>query len=159
MRRRFLVTCMKSATALERELVSKFSKQLLDWRWESLGHLLDKLVPITPTLQKYWDAGALQKTGDSLSATDNGRVAAVDKLLLKPWVHPTFEMLRVIAHVVNSWGGWLEGCRVHNPDSSADDVGRGCNCHGGRCPFKGARGAEMVTGASVVSANATPRVC
>ena len=75
---------------MERGLINTFSKQLLDWRWESLGNLLDKLVPITPILLKYWKLEEMRSGGDALSAIENGHVAAVDKLLTAPWVHPNF---------------------------------------------------------------------
>jgi hypothetical protein len=149
LRRRFVVTCMGGASAVELSLISGFSKQLLDWRWESLGNLLDKLNPILPTLLKFWDIGKMRGGGDLLSEIDNGHVALTDTLLGQRWLHPTLELLRVISHTVVEWGRWLESCQFHSP---SDDPAlsrkdrKASRCSGGCCPHKGARGAEMASG-------------
>ena len=80
LRRRFIFTCMSNASEIERLSIITLNRQLLDWRWESLGHLLDALLPIPPTLQRYWDVARMRSASEreGLSAIDCANLGCAD---------------------------------------------------------------------------------
>ena len=83
LRRRFIFTCMSNASELERLSIRNLNRQLLDWRWESLDHLLDALLPILPTLQRYWDVARMRSASEreGLSAIDCANLGCADSFL------------------------------------------------------------------------------
>jgi hypothetical protein len=154
LRRRFLVTCMSGASAVEQSPITRINKQLLDWRWESLGHLLDELVPIVPILVKFWNLARMRGGSeiDGLSAIDAASLGICDLFLHTRWLLPSLELLRLVSHTINRWSGWLEGCACHEHiwNATGSWVARQKRFKEATgldsCPLKGCRGCEMASG-------------
>lgn len=153
MRQRFQATCLPKS---EWGYLQSFNKQLLDWRWESLGDLLEQLLPVLPILKKRWDLQKL-RTGhhDSLSEIDAAVLGVCTKFLELDWLCAFMEMMRVVSVHTNDFMGWLEGCRCHSHIWTMKNKSwqakhqlfveeTGLNA----CPCKGCRGSEMAAFAS-----------
>jgi hypothetical protein len=150
LRSRLTHTCMQDAPQHERSMFDHFAKHHLDWRWESLGVMLNALVPLIPVLIKYWNFELLKGTeSESLGTIDGSVIALVDMFLKRQWIECTLEMLRLVAESVNRWSSWLEGCHCHDhiwtsKGSHASHMQRLFEECGLRaCMFKGCRGPEM----------------
>jgi hypothetical protein len=149
LRQRMIATCFQTASVIHSRAVHSFSAQHLDWRWESLGKLLDALVPVVPIVIKYWDGKAMTagSTGEGTIAL--AVVGSVTQFLKSPYLMPCLEALRLVAHTLNEWGSWLEGCPCHEHIWTADGSWAHkqkllWEQHGIRqCPCKGKRGPEM----------------
>jgi hypothetical protein len=151
LRKRFLAVCCP----LDRHgLFKSWSKQLVDWRWESIGHVCTQLVPLVPTLQAHFDLDKMSRGGEiaSLNEIDTAVLKATSKLLSLPWLEAILESLRVIGTTCNSFMSYLEGCECHEDIwklqvSHAKKMmifkSRTGLCH---CWRKGCRGSEMATG-------------
>ena len=91
-----------------------FGKQLLDWRWESLGQMLDQLVPLIPILQAHFDLSKMKSGGHAaLSEIDTAVLKTVSIFVKIEWLPAMLEMLRCISVTINECIGWLEGCPCH----------------------------------------------
>ena len=148
LRQRFQATCVPKA---EWGYFTSFGKQLLDWRWESLGDLLEQLLPVLPILKKRWDLQKL-RTGhhESMSEIDASVLSTCARFLELDWLEAFLEMLRVVSVHTNRFVGWLEGCRCHahiwtlkgkswqaKQKLFTEETGLSI------CPCKGCRGSEM----------------
>ena len=153
LRQRFQATCLPRA---EWYYLHYFCKQLLDWRWESLGELLEQVLPVLPILQKRWDLQKL-RTGhhEALSEIDASVLGVCSRFLELDWLEAFLEMLRVVSVHTNDFIGWLEGCRSHSHiwmlrDKSWQARQALFTAETGLsvCPCKGCRGSEMAAFAS-----------
>jgi hypothetical protein len=112
LRKRFQVTCVPEA---DRHLFKKWKKELLDWRWESMGELLKELNPVLPALQAHFDLGKIRSGGSvgSLGEIDTAVLKVVSSFLQLDWLLPICETLRLVSCEVNDFVGWLESCECH----------------------------------------------
>jgi hypothetical protein len=148
LRQRFQATCLPTA---EWSIFDSFGKQLLDWRWESLGDLLEQLLPLVPILQKRYDLQKLRSGHHTaLSEIDASILSVCGKFLHFDWLEAFLEMLRVLSIRTNHFIGWLEGCSCHShiwllpgktwrQKQAIFAAETGLNS----CPCKGCRGNEM----------------
>ena len=140
LRQRFVATCMGDATASERKTLGTFTKQHLDWRWESLGFLCNELIPVLPILLKYWDLKKISgEASETLGTINVAVITAADKFLQRKWLEPCLEILRSVGGIVNQWSSWLEGCACHEdiwtgPGSHAQKVEKVIACLCGKGP-------------------------
>ena len=111
LRHRLQITCLPREQC---HAFDHFNKQLLDWRWESLGDALDQIVPLVPILQQYFDLSKF-KSGhyETMSEIDAALLKTVSLFLNLTWLRAFLEMLRCVAVTVNLFIGWLEGCACH----------------------------------------------
>ena len=92
-----------------------FGKQLLDWRWESLGQTLDQLMPLMPLLQAHFDLSKMQSgTHEAFSEVDAAVLRTVSKFIKLSWLTAMLEMLRCVSVTTNQFIGFLEGCPCHD---------------------------------------------
>ncbi len=91
--------------------ITKIYKQLFDWRWESLGHLLDEMVPIIPILVKFWNLARMRGGSeiDGLSAIDAASLGICDLFLHTRWLLPSLDCSG--SSVTQSTGG-VRGWKV-----------------------------------------------
>ena len=154
LRTRMEAMCFKDATDVHRHMFRNFRKQHLDWRWESLGELLDELVPLLPVLVKYWGKEKMVHGLDECPWVGDIEVLNVnnaDEILKKPYLETILELLRVSCHHVNTWASWLEGCQCHEHiwtdgatrNSQLKRLWNECSLR--KCMRKGCRGPEMAT--------------
>ena len=113
LRQRLVATCFVDASAVERKTLETFSSAHLDWRWESLGDLLNDLVPLLPVLRKYLDTQKVLTGSGSMSTIDTAVVQTAGQFVATPLTHSACELLRVACGIVNEWGSWMEGCPCH----------------------------------------------
>ena len=106
------------ATCLPKHLWSAFNsfgKQLLDWRWESLGQLLDQVLPLIPILQQHFDLEKMSVGHHStLSVIDASVLKVTNTFLSLVWIEAFLEMIRCLAITCNYFLSWMEGCQCHS---------------------------------------------
>ena len=152
LRQRFQAICLADASGFERSLFNNFSKQHLDWRWESLGQLLEALTPLLPVLLRRWRLASMQDGEDRFGSIDASCLHAVDTILKRKWLVANVEMLRVVAAIINRWASWMEGCSCHEAvwtahttyEQKRKRLREEYGIH--ECPWKGCRGDEMAAG-------------
>lgn len=153
LRQRFQAVCLPKA---EWSSCDSFGKQLLDWRWESLGELLEQLMPLIPILQKRFDLQRLQSGHHSALSDIDASVLKVSSAFLKlDWLEAFLEMLRILSVTTNEFIGWLEGCPCHSHiwlmrGKSWKEKQAMFYAETGlhSCLFKGCRGSEMASWAA-----------
>ena len=161
LRQRLQITCLPRDQWF---LFNSFGKQLLDWRWESLGDTLDQLMPLVPPLQKHFDLEKMKSgTHDAMSEIDATVLQTVSTFLKAPWLTAMLEMLRVISLTVNLFIGFLEGCACHEdiwtmPGKTWAQKQQIFRERTGllQCPYKGCRGSCM---ASYATDHWLERIC
>lgn len=152
LRKRFKKVCLPPE---HQHNLKRWNKELLDWRWQSLGDVCSALVPILPLLVQYFDASKLSTGGDiaSLGSIDAVCISLTAKFLKLGWLEAIFELLRVIGKETSSFMSWLEGCQCHAdiwqlPVSWEKRQRIFRERTGGleNCLRKGCRGDELATG-------------
>ena len=112
LRQRLQITCVPQNQWFA---FQSFGKQLLDWRWESLGQTLDQLMPLMPLLQAHFDLSKMQSgTHEAFSEVDAAVLRSVSKFLKLSWLTAMLEMLRCVSVTTNQFIGFLEGCPCHD---------------------------------------------
>lgn len=112
LRQRLQITCVPRDQWFA---FDSFGKQLLDWRWESLGQTLDQLMPLMPLLQTHFDLSKMRSgTHDAFSDIDTTVLQTVSKFLKLSWLPAMLEMLRCVSVTTNQFIGFLEGCPCHD---------------------------------------------
>ena len=146
LRQRFIATCLKGASTVDKLRLKSFGKKHLDWRWESLGKLLDDLGPLLPLLRRHWDLSNMRDGEGAMSSIAAGCIVRVDVFLKHRHLEPSVELLRIVAIVVNRWASYLEGCACHEHIWTSkcsrdrqmkmlmEELGAS------RCPWKGVQG-------------------
>ena len=111
LRQRLQITCVPQNQWFA---FKSFGKQLLDWRWESLGQTLDQLMPLMPLLQAHFDLSKMQSgTHEAFSEVDAAVLRSVSAFLKLSWLTAMLEMLRCVSVTTNQFIGFLEGCPCH----------------------------------------------
>ena len=150
LRQRLQITCVPRDQWFA---FDSFGKQLLDWRWESLGQTLDQLMPLMPLLQTHFDLSKIRSgTHDAFSEIDATVLKTVSVFLKLSWLPAMLEMLRCVSVTINQFIGFLEGCPCH------DDIWKMPGKTWGQkqkiffeqtglthCPHKGCRGSCMAS--------------
>jgi hypothetical protein len=126
---------------------------MLDWRWESLGDLLDALMPLIPFLKRHFNLG-LMTTGHhaALSEIDATVLKSSHAFVQLDWLEAVLEMLRCTAVMTNRFMKWLESCACHEhiwtmPDTNWRQRQNIFEKETGmkQCPLKGCRGSCMAS--------------
>jgi hypothetical protein len=153
LRQRFIATCMGHAPSYEAKAFVSFSKELLDWRWESLGQILSNLTPVMPIILKYWNFDRM-KSGhlDSLGTIETATLGVCNRFFSIPWLETSMHVLMAFALGVNRFSSWLEGCQCHQhlwtlkiPYANRMSLYQQSTGLSG-CVHKGARGPELASG-------------
>ena len=107
LRQRFVALCMAHAPLTHKKMFDNFSKQHLDWRWESLANLLNHIVPLIPFLIQYWTIETMRgEDSANVGTIDAACLAEVEKFLKRQWVEASLEMFRMYSR-------YGEGLSVH----------------------------------------------
>lgn len=156
LRARFQFTCIqgKGEFAWHFLAFDSWSSAHLDWRWETLGQLLDVLNPLMPLVLKYWDYQKIRYgSNETMGEIDVACAKVTNNFLQIPWLLAALETLRVLAVMCNQWSSWLEGCMCHEHIWRQGGISyeqrlqlfqQETGMKG--CVFKGCRGCEMASG-------------
>lgn len=164
LRKRFLVTCCPPQF---HHMFKSWGKQLLDWRWESIGDVCQVLVPLIPVLASHFDLDKISKGGHvaSLGDIENVILKTTSKFLQVPWLECIVELLRVVGSETNLFISWLEGCQCHEdiwtikaPFAKRMEIFRS-RTGLSSCWRKGCRGSEMATGSVLTWCTRVSEAC
>ena len=144
----------KGATQAEQNLLNREFPTIVSWRWGSLHHVLEALLPLRPILVQYFSTSAFLQSKNGVDA------AAVHFALRSPLFWCYTKMLFVMQDKLRELQCWAERCPCHDIGGDHNDredqeerhrkmFARLCGtmkCMHTTCPMRGKRSAEMATG-------------
>ena len=109
LRKRFQAQCLQGKSCLP--LFDSYGRVHIDWRWEFLSAALDKLVPLFPHMQAYFEPGKMMD-GDS-GSVQRAIMTEIAAVLQSEHFLVYSEMLRVFGKTVEGKAKTLEVCWCH----------------------------------------------
>ena len=132
-----------------RFLIHRFSKELIDWRWETLEYVTSELVDIYPFMKERFSLGAFGNSKGADSQVSKCVAAALQcKLFL-----PLTELFGLFSKVVGMEMRWMEGCYCHDHILTGTGTAatrlklmEEAGLPRGHCPWKGKRAPSFALG-------------
>lgn len=126
-RRRFLGRCVPQSAHSEMEtLLQGFPNSLAEWRWLSIVHAAEQILPLLDDIAQYWDRGKFRnctaedadvRAGDPVAEARQETLKCADHVsegLASPAFKAFLRVLCVVSSVVTRLESWAKSCPCHS---------------------------------------------